>query len=398
MKLKNYIKYVSLVIAVAAIVASSAFAQAQVLTGNKMITTLVDNTKSIAVANCDYSLKNTTGTYPKDTIGFIVGTPVTYKCSDGITVEFLNVSFQVVRKTDFKTSTAYSLGYINAKAVKQSPIPVQNNNITSSAVSLVDQKLMIQPSCVYKTSNESGGISKGLIGAVLNPNVVFVCPDKTVLNLVYVRFVAGTGANRDTVEGYATKSSLKITDFDSTNKSNINVVTPTTNVDILYKPTCKTSKGYNAQIYANASANAVGNVIGTTYKIKCGNVFETFYNVGFPRDPNSAEAEYIEGFINAKNVKITPIGVTKVTQAAKPVTNYVNNLYKAPACTFAKKSANDLGFELAVTQPSINGKVVGELTLTCNGVKNTFYKVIFSYATLLEFHEGAIGYIKSTDL
>jgi hypothetical protein len=401
MKLKNYIKYVS-ILAISAMTLSVAFvSDAQVLTGNSTVKTLVDNVKTIAVPNCDYGAKNTTGSFSKDTIGYIVGKSVTYKCIDGVTVEFLNVVFQTGSLQEgSKTPYRSSLGYVNSKAVKVSSVPTPSANTTSAALSLNDNTTVtIKPLCIPKSSNEAGKINKGLIGTVINANVNFICPDKSVINLAYVRFTAGTGVNRDTVEGYVFKSEIKITSFDSTQKSNIMVAVPKTNVDILYKPVCKTpSKVYNANVYANASSGAIGNVIGSAYKIKCNGVFETFYNVGFPRDAAQVEGEYLEGYINSKNVTLTPIGVTNVPEAVKTVANYKKALYKSPNCAFVTGSDNDLGSELGVPRPAINGKIVGELTLTCGTVKNTFYKVIFSYNTSFEFHEGVTGYIKSTDL
>ncbi len=402
MKLKYYIKYTCL-IAIFALTCTIAFASnAQVLTGNSSVTTLVDNVKTIAVPNCDYTASNTTGSFAKDTIGYIVGKAVTYKCIDGVTVEFLNVVFQTGSLQEgSKTPYKSSLGYVNLKAVKVLPIQPSNLNTISTALSLNDNTVvMIKPLCIPKASNEYGRISKGLIGSVINANVNFVCPDKSVINLAYVRFSAGAGANRDTVEGYVMKTDIKITNFDSTQKKNIMVAVPNTNVDILYKPMCKTpAKAYANNIYGNASSGAVGNVIGTAYRIKCGTVYETFYNVGFPRDPNQVEAEYIQGFINSKNVKLTPIGITKVAaDAVTTVTNYKKALYKSPACSLVTSSANDLGTSLGSPRPGINGKVVGELSLTCGTVKNIFYKVIFSYSTSFEFHEGITGYILSTDL
>jgi hypothetical protein len=394
MKLKNYIKYISLVATFALLVTGGVLAQAQVLAGNTMVTTLVDNVKTIAVPNCDYGKPNTTGTFNKNIVGYIVGSPVTYKCIDGITVEFLNVSFQTGTGINYKAST----GYINSKSVKVSSIPSPNQNIASIAVTLKAVNPMIKPKCVPSTSNEAGSIASGVVGSVINANVTFICPDKSILNLIYVRYVTGTGGNRDSVEGYVMKSDVKITNFDATQKTNIMVAQPSAAADLLYKPMCKTTKGYSKNVFANVSQYSIGNVIGTAYKMKCNGVFETFYNVGFPRDLTQVEGDYYEGYINAKNVKLTPIGITKVADAVKTVTNYTKALYKSPTCTFVTGNSNDLGSELGKPRPAINGKIVGELTLTCGTVKNTFYKVIFGYSTTFEYHENVTGYIKSTDL
>ena len=386
MKLIKYIKYISLIAAFAITLSTFVGVNAQVLTGKKSVITTASSVKSILTPNCDYSAKNVSGTYPINTVGYITGPSVTYKCSDGITVEFLDVSF------------SNSRGYINSKALKITAIPTPNAFSISSGQSLAELIVLKKPSCIPKESNIQGNVSKGQIGTVINDNVIFVCEDKSLFPLAYVRFVAGTGANRDTVEGYVPKKDLKITKFDTTAKRNIVVATPTKNVDVLSKPTCTTSRRYNDNIIANASAYASGSVVGTTYKVVCGKVTETYYNVSFPRDPNVAEAEYIEGYINSKNLKLTPITNDVVNNTTKSFIDYQGNLYLKPTCTFVPRSLNDDRENKGTKLINVTGKVVGELKLTCGTVVNTFYKVNYSYLTGFEYHELATSYILSTDL
>ena len=186
--------------------------------------------------------------------------------------------------------------------------------------------------------------------------------------------------------------------FDTTVNRNIIVATPIKNADVLSKPTCTTNKRYGANVVASASAYASGSVIGTTYKVQCGKTTETYYNVAFPRDPNVLEAEYIDGYINAKNLKLTPISNDPLSNATKNFTDYQGNLYTKPTCTFVPRSLNDERENLGTKLINVTGKVVGELKLTCGTTVNVFYKVNFSYLTGFEYHEQATAYILSTDL
>jgi hypothetical protein len=307
MNLKNYIKYISLVGIFSVLITSVYSVNGQVVSGNSVVTTLQDNSKTIAVPNCDYGTNNTTGTYKKNVVGFIIGKTVSFNCKDGTKADFLNVSFQTGTGEKYQSST----GYINSKNVKVTAVPNPSPNVASAALTLQAINPIIKPSCIPKTSNNAGAIAKGAIGSVLNKNVTFICPDKSILDLAFVRFPAGAGGNKNQVEGYVMKTEIKINDFDAAQKSNLMAVNPTKNTDLYRKVACPSTKKTDPNAFASVSPLSLGVVVGTAYKIKCGTIFETFYKVGFPRDVSLQDSEYFEGYINAKNVKLTPIGIKK---------------------------------------------------------------------------------------